>query len=105
MTQDPQAPAAHAERIALISTQRLFAETLGAQVRAARGSEIVVLDGRHPDLLQACRHAEPVLFLLDIGNWSVPGLTLLSHLIDQLPETPVLVLGDADSDDFGEVVD
>jgi len=90
--------------LALISRQRLLADTLAAQLVASGCCGVEVLDADHPDLLAACRAVDPALLVLDVADQVVPGLSLLSNLVAAFPGAGVLLVGEISADEVAEAI-
>jgi two-component system nitrate/nitrite response regulator NarL len=91
--------------LVIISPQALLAETLGAQLATADGWSVKVLDAHHPDLLNASRLAAPVLILLDLDDQVVPGMSLLSQLVDGFLNVGLLVLCEGGAETVSEAIE
>jgi two-component system, NarL family, nitrate/nitrite response regulator NarL len=91
--------------LVVISAQALLAETLGAQLAASGGWSVKVLDAHHPDLLHTVRLADATVILLDVDDLVVPGMRLLSQLVEALPSVGVLVLCEAASETVSEAIE
>lgn len=90
--------------VVLISSQRLLADTLAAQLAAPGSWTVEVLDADHADLLATCRAIGPALFVLDVDDHVLPGLVMLTNLVAEFPAVGVLVVGEMSADAVAEAI-
>jgi DNA-binding NarL/FixJ family response regulator len=85
-----------AERSSLlfVTGQRLLAEALGTLLNATGSWIVGVVSEDHPDLLEACRAAEPHVVVLDLGT-DVPEESRAITLLGHLPDCAVVVLAES----------
>jgi len=92
-------------RLLLISGQALLAESLGSRLADLDGWAVTVVDAHRPDLLEICRRVEADLIVLDAGDRDNSQTVVIARLVQALPRSGVLVLGDLDADDVAEAME
>ena len=102
----PERVAAVAARSLLFVTrQQLLAEAVGRLIAQEAGSWSVLVFGHdHPDLLDAVVAAAPAVIVVDVDTHVLPGIDLVSHLLERVPETSVLVLGELTGAETAEAI-
>lgn len=94
-----------ARSLLFITRQQLLAEAVGRVIVQAAGSwSLLVLAHDHPDLLDAAVAAAPAVIVVDVDTHVIPGIDLISHLVERLPATSVVVLGDLNGAQTAEAI-